>query len=263
MAVRRAPEGKDWVRVPAASAAGRPRLFCFPSAGAGVAMFNGWDEALPAVDVCPVRLPGRENLLLAPPHSDIEPLVAAVAEALAPFLDARFVLYGHSMGAFVAFELARLLRREGRRQPEALVVSAQRGPQMPLRGEPMSLLPDDEFVAELARFDGTPGEVFEAKELLALLLPTLRADLAVTDTYAYRPEPPLDLPIAVFGGADDALVEHEELAAWRDETARESTLELLPGGRFFIHDPGSGFLRKLGETLARFGVTQASPARAS
>lgn len=133
--------------------------------------------------------------------------------------------------------------------PVHLFVSGHRAPQVPDRDPPIHALPESEFLQELRRFNGTPQAVLENAELMELLLPTLRADFAVVETYAYTPEPPLNCPIAAFGGLQDREVSGDELEAWREQTNASFVLEMFPGDHFFLHSAGSLLLQSLSQKL--------------
>ena len=154
------------------------RLFCFPYAGGGAAAYRPWSNELPSqIDVCAVQLPGRETRLREAPFTRIGPLVETLERALRPYCDLPAAYFGHSMGALIAFELARQQRRLGRPGPVRLFVSGHHGPQLPDPHKPLHRLPKDEFVAELRRLNGTPEVVLQNAEIMELLLPYLRADL--------------------------------------------------------------------------------------
>jgi medium-chain acyl-[acyl-carrier-protein] hydrolase len=208
------------------------RLFCLPHAGGGASAFQDWAAGLGGIEVAAVRLPGREGRFREPAIDRMDRLVEAIAAGIGPLLDRRYALYGHSVGALVAFELARRLRSGGWHPPVRLIVAACDAPRR-LRGEPLSELPDDRLVARLAELGGMPAEVTELPELVELLLPVLRADIALADTYAYRDGPPLDCPILAFHGERDELTSAEGMAAWRDHTTAGFAMEALPGGHFF------------------------------
>ena len=240
----------DWVRS-RPDEDGRIQLFCFPYAGAGAAPFAPWQRALPDVAVRPVRLPGREARLSEPAFASVFPLVESAAEALAPELEQPYALFGHSMGALISFELARHVRRLGLPAPRVVVVSAQPAPHLPLLRPPLYDLPEDEFLVEVERFGGTQPAVLADRELLALLVSTLRADFSVTDTYELPPEPALESPIAMFGGRDDPFAPVETMAAWREHTTRPDGLRLLDGGHFVVHEQRERFLAQLGDVVRR------------
>jgi medium-chain acyl-[acyl-carrier-protein] hydrolase len=139
------------------------------------------------------------------------------------------------MGALIAFELLRLLRRRQGPSPIHLFVSGFRSPEFPRRRRSIHQLPDAEFLEELRCYGGTPEQIFAHQELLRLLLPALRADFALHETYRYYPEPPLACPISVFGGADDTLVNQSELLGWRAHTRAQFRVHMLPGDHFFLN----------------------------
>src|SRR4028119_1169798 len=225
-----------WVSWRAPNPQASLRLFCFPYAGGAALTFRTWPDSLPsAIEICPVELPGRGKRITSVPFTRLQLLVQALALALLPYLDKPFAFFGHSMGGLVSFELARLLRREYGLSPVHLFVSAHRAPQVPDPDAPIHALPNPEFLQELRRYNGTPEAVLENAELMQLLLPTLRADFAVVETYAYTPEPPIDCPITAFGGLDDREVTCNELEAWREQTNASFVLKMFPGEHFFLH----------------------------
>jgi len=152
-------------------------------------------------------------------------------------LDKPFAFFGHSLGALVSFELTRRLRREYGVHPVRLFVSAGRAPQIPRRGPPIHALPEEELLAELRRLNGMPGELMEHEELMEIMLPLLRADFAVYETYVYTNEPPLNCPISAFGGIQDHRVKDSDLEAWRAQTNVSFSLRMFPGDHFFLKQP--------------------------
>jgi medium-chain acyl-[acyl-carrier-protein] hydrolase len=226
------------------------RLFCFPFAGGGAQTFRTWHESLPpSVEVCVVQPPGRETRMRETPFSSVFPMVEALAPAIIPFLDKPFVFFGHSMGAILAFELARQLRREKRPLPECLIVSARVAPQVPIPRAPIHNLPQAEFIAGLKALNGTPKEVLEDESLMGLITPLLKADLAVHEAYAYQAELPLACDIFAFGGLQDAEAGREAVLAWREQTARKFLVRMVPGDHFFINSAQALFLRMLSSEL--------------
>lgn len=212
--------------------------------------FRSWPNSLPpTVEVCPVELPGRGTRLKEPPFTRLSPLVQAIAHAILPHLDKPFAFFGHSMGALVSFELTRLLRRNYSRSPVHLFVSASRAPQVPDPDPPIHALPEPEFLEELRCLNGTPKEVLENTELMQLLLPILRADFAVIETYVYAPEPAQDFPITAFGGLQDREVSCDALEAWREQTSASFSLQMLPGNHFFIQSAQPLLLQFLSREL--------------
>ncbi|MGD0207572.1 MAG: alpha/beta fold hydrolase [Verrucomicrobiota bacterium] len=228
----------------------RLRLFCFPYAGTSASIFRTWPDGLPAeVEVCPVQFPGRGTRLTETPFTQLSPLVQTLAQALVPLLDKPFAFFGHSLGALVGFELARQLRRHSGVQPVRLFVSAARAPQIPHRDRPIHALPEGEFLAELRRLNGIPGKVLEEVELMQIMLPVLRADFAVYETYVYPTEPSLHCPISTFGGLQDQRVSRGDLEAWRNQTNGSFSLRMFPGDHFFWNTTQPLLLQALSQEL--------------
>ena len=179
----------------------------------------------------------------------------ALAEAIRPWLNIPFAFFGHSMGALIAFELTRRLRQQYGCEPEWLFVSGRRAPQM-AKGDPITYnLPRDELIAELRQINGTPQEVLEHEELMELMLPLLRADFQLTQTYEYVADVPVRCPITVYGGLEDYEVGRDVLLPWREQTSFRFGLHMLPGDHFFLRSSQSLLLslltRELFEIVAR------------
>ena len=212
------------------------RLFCFPYAGGGASLYREWSKALPLdVEVCSIQIPGREDRLQEEPITSISLLVQALSYAIRPYLDRPFAFWGHSMGTLISFELARLLRRKGMPEPSHLFVSARRAPQISNARAAIHQLPDLEFMEGIRRLNGTPEAVLRNGELMELLLPTLRADFALVETYTYFHESPLDCSISVFGGLQDSLVGYGDLEAWDIQTRQNFKVRMFDGDHFFLH----------------------------
>jgi medium-chain acyl-[acyl-carrier-protein] hydrolase len=139
------------------------------------------------------------------------------------------------MGALIGFELARLLRQRGGPMPAHLFLSGCRAPQVPKSDPPTFDLPEDEFVAEVKRLNGTPKDVLAHPELMKLLVPLLRADFQVCQSYLSPVEPPRACPITAFGGLQDSEIPRDQIAAWKEQTDAKFTLRMLPGDHFFLH----------------------------
>lgn len=225
------------VQTKACSSPPRLRLFCFPYAGGGVGTYRLWSNYLPEdIEVCPIYLPGREVRYKEPAFTRLSPLVRVLAHVLRSTLDVPFALFGHSMGALISFELARYLRETHMPEPIHLFVSAHWAPQLPARGTPMHSLSDAAFIDKLAQFGGTPREVLQQTELMQAILPALRADFTLCETYTYENGQPLSYPITAFGGEQDTLISEQELQAWHEQTQSTFTLHMLPGDHFFLRD---------------------------
>lgn len=200
--------------------------------------------------MCALRLPGREQLVAAPCLDRLEPVLDWALDALAPLLDVPFALFGHSLGALIAFEFMRTLRRRGLPMPHALLVSGRRAPHLPPREPPVASLPDAEFIAHVTRMSGTPPEAFAHPELRALILPALRADFAVLEHYSFAVEPPLALPLHVYGGAEDPLVPPADLAAWNVHTTGPCTVRVFPGHHFYLQTQRDALLQAVRAALS-------------
>jgi medium-chain acyl-[acyl-carrier-protein] hydrolase len=228
---------QPWLPFRKPNVAARLRLFCFPYAGGGAHAFRSWQAALPPyVEVCAVQPPGHGTHLHQRPFTRIGSLVQAASEALLPLLDMPFAFFGHSMGALLSYELAQHLRGAHSIEPQRLFASGSPAPQFADNREPIYGLPHDEFIEELRRLGGTPREVLENEELLELMLPMLRADFEVVDTFTHSERPPLGCPITVFGGLRDEEASREDLEGWRAHTNAEFSVRMLDGDHFFLHE---------------------------
>jgi len=240
-----------WIVRQQAKPAARMRLFCFPYAGGAASIYHGWSAELPAsVEVCAIQLPGRQNRILEAPYTDMPALITTLMDVLAPYLDRPYAFFGHSLGAMIAFELARALRRQGRPEPVHLFVSGHRTPALPSRYDPTYHLPDAAFLDSVRRLNGTPAAVLDNAELLQLMLPLLRADFTLAETYAYVPEPPLLSPISAFGGLQDVRISEAEITAWGALTQGDFFARMLPGDHFFLHSSRAQLLAALAEDLS-------------
>lgn len=228
----------------------RLQLFCVPFAGRGASVFREWPDALgDMVELSAIQLPGRESRLREPPFTRMHGAVQELLGTLRLELDRPFALFGHSMGAVICFELARALRAENK-TPAHLIVSGRRAPQYPDRRPPLTSLPDNEFVAEICRrYNGIPREVFDHPELLELLLPTLRADVELLETYEYKEAPPFAFPITALGGDSDSETSKEEIAAWRDQTSAGFSMKIFSGDHFFLQSAAADVLETIQTAL--------------
>lgn len=244
------PALETWLPYRRPNLAATVRLLCLPFAGGGASAYRTWGDGLPlTVEVCAVQPPGRETRFREPAYLRVRPYVAALADVLPPLFDVPVVFFGHSMGALVAFELARELRRRSGPAPSRLVVSGRGAPELPLRRPPLHTLPDREFRAELKHLGGSPAAVLDNDELMAALLPTLRADFTAHETYVLAEEPPLDCPILAVTGADDTLAPPADVEAWRRHTRGAFESRVLPGDHFFLQTQRSTFLALLSRVL--------------
>ena len=228
------PSKEEWFSSEGGGASSA-RLFCFPYAGGSSGIYRGWSELFPNMEICVARLPGREARFKEPAMRTNEEVVRAMSSAIRPLLDRPFVLFGHSMGALLAFELARELREQALRSPRLLCVSAAPAPHLPRRAPALSRMSNEQLVAELRTWNGTPEAILTNRELMHLLLPTIRADLEVVEGYTYRALPPLQCPLLVLGGKQDRSVARDDLIGWGEHTIAGSNLVEVDGDHFFLH----------------------------
>ncbi|MBU2703326.1 medium-chain acyl-[acyl-carrier-protein] hydrolase [Sporomusaceae bacterium BoRhaA] len=224
-----------WIPYRRPSYKSRLRLFCFPYAGGSASVFREWIDSFPAgIDVCPIQYPGREKRITEPPFTLVEPLIDALVNGLSPEFNIPFAFWGHSLGALISFELARRLQKRGV-YPVHLFISGYCAPVIAKRKFPMHLLPDVEFVERLRAYHGTPEVVLNNNELMRVLLPTLRADFALHETYVYPSAAPLNCPISAYGGIKDPEVYYHDLELWKMQTIQNFKLQMFPGDHFYIH----------------------------
>jgi len=228
------------------------RLFCFPSAGGNPQTFRGWQHILGSVaEIYPVVLPGRGRRLAEQPFTRIDSLVRALAAGLLPWLNTPFAFFGHSMGALVAYELAKELRDACRLEPVHLFIAARRAPHIKETSPVSFNLPHSEFLAALRALTGTPEELLSNSEAMDLITPILRADFEAVETYKYKASRPLSCPITAIGGLEDTTTDVNKLKAWREHTTGKFSCHLLPG---------ESFLRSWGKRIAdRCPRSESSP----
>lgn len=245
-----------WFSRPRPSPDARLRLWCLPFAGGGAAAWHPWAPALgPDIEVVAVRLPGRESRLAEPPGADPAELVASLVHELSPYLDAPYALCGHSLGALLAYAVARELAAAGRPPARALIVSGVRAPHLPRTEPDLHALPDSVLIAELdGRYGGIPPELRNQPDVLALFLPALRADLKVYETFPLAAVQPLPTPLLALGGDADPVVPRAQILAWRAHTAAEFAAAFYPGGHFFIQTHLPAVTARVRDFLQRPGA---------
>ena len=227
------PLANQWIVTPRPNRTAPVRLLCIPHAGGGVATFRGWSERLRA-EVGIVQLPGRGSRLHDPLVQSIPDAVSGIVAELSAMPVYPTVLFGHSLGGLIAFETARRLRDCG--WPLlALFVSGRRAPRLADPLPPISKLPVHEFMSEVQRrYDAIPAAVAADSELMNLLVPGLRADFSMIESYRYDGGPALRCPIIACGGVDDPHASRTELEAWRDETSNRFSVHTFSGGHFYL-----------------------------
>jgi medium-chain acyl-[acyl-carrier-protein] hydrolase len=215
----------------------RRRLLCLPYAGAGVAPYADWRRTLPDdCDLQAVLLPGREARLLEPPLRSVDGIVDALLPAVSAVTDLPYAIFGHSLGAIVAFELVRKLESLDVRAPDHLFVSGRRAPSAPDPRPAIGHLPTDAFLSALeTRYGALPDGLREIPELLDIVLPALRGDLLAAEGFVpLAASIDVGCPITAYGGSDDTHPRPDELAGWRRATRGSFGQRLFPGGHFYL-----------------------------
>ncbi|WP_327121817.1 alpha/beta fold hydrolase [Streptomyces sp. NBC_01341] len=240
-----------WITGPQRRTAPAVRLFCLPYAGGAASAYARWPASFGGeVEVCGVELPGRQSRFGEQPFTRMGMLVDALASAVEPELKLPYALFGHSMGSLVAFELARELHRRGIPGPRVLFVSGGPAPQSRQARPRVHDRSDAIVIDRMRSLGGLSEEILAETELLELLLPTIRADFELLDTYAYRPGPPLACPVVAFSGTEDQAVPAARVEAWHEQTSAAFTHHELPGGHFFLRSAQEPLLQRVRASLA-------------
>ena len=210
------------------------RIFCFPYAGGSITSYYSWVKHFNKdIELVFVQPPGRSSRIAERPHESMDELIEELMSQADFITQVPFVFFGHSLGGRVAYELTRQLLASGRKQPEYLIVSGSRAAHLPgLKGNVFSL-PKDQFIDRLANMNGTPQEVLDNKELMELLIPVLRADFKIAEIYKADIFP-VPVPTLVLYGDEDKDVSIDQVQAWRMLSSKETSIQKLPGGHFFV-----------------------------
>lgn len=226
------------------------RLFCFAYAGGSAAVYRQWPLDIPPdIEVCAVEIPGRIQLR-TPLANNMTELVDAIMPDIEAMLDKPFAFFAHSFGSIIAYEVTKRLQKENKPIPVHLFVSARRAPFLPLLDKPTYHLPDNEFIVAMQhQYNAIPEAVLNEKELLKMLLPILKADIKINETYVGELEPLLSIPLTVFYGTQDRTVSLENLEKWCQTTKGECELIPFEAGHFFIDSERKPLIEKILKTL--------------
>ncbi len=230
---------RRWIVRPQLRPSARLRLFCFPYAGGGAAIYRPWVAFLPDdIELCAIQAPGREERIAEAPLTNFADVVAKASEAMQPLLDRPYAVFGHSLGASVAFETLRALEASGAQPPELFIPSGRRAPSVAPTNAPIADLPEAAFLAGIARSSG-PDPAFTAfvqhAELVELLLPLLRADFSLAERYAPLGRNRLRCPVVAFSSADDAQAREAAIAPWAEVTSGSFAHRIFPGAHLYIN----------------------------
>ncbi|EFE65520.1 thioesterase [Streptomyces viridosporus ATCC 14672] len=236
MTTARTRSQSSWLRACNRVTRPRSRLVCAPHAGGTAHAYRSWPAALPDdVEVLAVQYPGRQDRLAEPPAGTMDDLVRPIADALAPFVGEPLALFGHSMGASVAYEVTLELERRHGRVVDLLTVSGSCAPHR-REEEDRHELDDAELVEELRRLDDSFDDLLAVPELLDLVLPSIRADFRLVSLYRRTPAVPVRAPLLVFGGTGDPDVSPEELREWHACAGGDFDTRTFPGDHFYLTD---------------------------
>lgn len=211
------------------------RLFCFHYGGGSASIFKRWSKDLiNEVELVAIQLPGREERFDEPLLDNIDVVINDLFLNFS-FYDKPFIFFGHSIGALIAFELARILRAKIQLQPQHLIASSAKAPQVPLKKTPIHKLDDIQFIEELRKYNGVPEYILQDNEIMSLFMPIMRADFRISETYIYHDQKPLDFPITALGGIGDNTFDLKDLAEWQKQTTNSFKQSILNGDHFFIN----------------------------
>jgi len=229
------------------------RLIAVPYAGSGASMYRRWQSQLNGIELYSAQLPGREQRLREPPIGDLQLLIQRMLPSFLALADCPLILFGHSLGALIAYELACQLRQRGI-TPLHLIVSAFRSPEREPRKQPLHQLPHNELIEALRGYGATSNEVLEHPELLELLLPMIRSDFRLHETYRYPGHPPLHCPITAIIPREDRHIPPEDMADWANKTTANFERVEVDGGHFYLLDQPEAALQVIRRCVS-FGRT--------
>ncbi|MDB1086969.1 alpha/beta fold hydrolase [Streptomyces sp. ACA25] len=246
----RSPAEERWIRRFRDDDGCGTKLICFAHAGGWASAFRTWPSGLPSdIGVLAVRYPGREDRFADAFPSGLEALADDITDALRELTRHRLVLFGHSMGASVAHEVAVRLQERGS-PPAALCVSGRRPPHA-MEGQRRLSGTDEEIIADVVRFDESSAAVFADPDLRAFVLPSVRADYRLVDDYAGGRRTPLHCPVYGYSGDHDPEVTPEQMRGWADMTHDAFRLRVLPGGHFYLKTEQAALLADISDVLGR------------
>jgi surfactin synthase thioesterase subunit len=224
-------------------------IVCIPHAGAGVSAFAPLAKSMMGrASVWAVRLPGRESRILEPPLRTIGEMAESLVEPVASIDTENIIILGQCSGAWVGFELIRVLARQSRRLPISWFVPCAQSPPRCLDAEivPAPFATDAEIIDQLRAMGGTPASVLDDPELLELLVPAVRADSEAGEEYAIPANwMPIDVSIACFGGRHDTNVAKAEILEWEKYTTSRFEYQMFDGDHFFVQREGAGVAESL------------------
>jgi surfactin synthase thioesterase subunit len=241
----------------------KARLLCFPYAGGSAATYSSWENAIHNdVELVIIQPPGRASRMLEEPHQNMNSIIRELLLEFEFITDVPYVLFGHSLGSRIAFELACRIKKQHGRPPSHFIASGSRAPHLSINSKKKSQSTDDQFIFELKELGGTPDEVLQNHELVQLLLPMLRADFNIAEQYQAN-QVQIDCPFTILSGDIDHGITKPELQAWQDLTEQDIALEYVSGGHFFIEDSRQLVIQLVNSLLEKILMPEMTGERAS
>lgn len=241
---------KNWLPRWGSRPEAKIRIYCLSYAGGGASIYYTWNNFFSTnVEICPVQLPGREERLNESPIKDFETLIAVLLPMVAKTIDRPYAIYGHSLGACLGYELARRLLVQYHLPPVCYFGGAHRSPCVPYYYSSVKFMSDEEMLKMVSRFNGLPPAFFESQEIIDLMVPLLRSDLLLCESYQHQPGSSLDSDMVIFWGKFDSNISHEKLSAWPKHSNRNVQMIALDGDHFFIKTHKLDVLEKIRTTL--------------
>lgn len=229
-------ESDLWIRRYRSGPSSATQLVFFPHAGGSASFYRPYCMALSdRFNTLAVQYPGRQDRRTEPCVADLHVLAELLFVQLRKLADRPIAFFGHSMGALLAFEVARHFEQRLGTSPVRLFVSGRRAPSRP-RDERWQLTGDEGLIAEIRELSGTDPTLLGDDEMLTMILDPLRADYRAVEHYRFSPEPSLRCPVTALTGASDPRTSYDEASSWRDHTTGDFGIQVFPGGHFFINE---------------------------
>jgi medium-chain acyl-[acyl-carrier-protein] hydrolase len=231
------------------------KLICFTHAGGAAWTYRRWPAGLPeSVETCAVELPGHGNRIRETLATQFDDLIPELMKGLQNEFDRPLALFGHSLGALLAFETAHALRTSCGVDAAHLFVSGYNAPQLDHDVDDVSQLDDEGLIDKIRELNCTPETVLQNRELMQLMLPVIRADFELCRSYVYRQRPPLNCPLTVLGGIQDPRTDRQGLEAWRVQTRSSFALRHWPGDHFFVAEQETAVLEEISRAIGPNGA---------
>jgi medium-chain acyl-[acyl-carrier-protein] hydrolase len=238
---------------PQPNASASMQLFCFPFAGGNASTYRPWIKYLHRdIELITVQLPGRGSLLAQKPFDNMSDLVAELAVHIKNIIEKPYVFFGHSLGSKIAFELACALQRQHCPLPVHFFASGAGAPFKPRMASAIHQLPDAEFIRRIGALCGTPEKILQNDELMRFMLPALRADFKLIETYIGDGAHELPIPLTILGGEFDEAIARDDLLAWQKVFGCVKDIKIFPGGHFFINQHAADIVALINALLTEY-----------